>query len=76
MAEPAAPPSSTISKREQKRQAKLAKELAEKAQAQGLESVDLAGGDVLPMLEKAEEITPEVSFEPKKSPYLEPVQKR
>lgn len=68
--------SQIVSKREQKRQAKLAKELAEKSQPNGLESVDLAHGEVLPILEDSAAGAQEPPFEPTKSPYIEPVQKR
>lgn len=70
-------PSSTtaLSKREQKRQAKLAKALAEQEKGDGLQPVDPAHGDVLPVLD--EDSNPAaINAEPKKSPYIEPVQKR
>lgn len=77
MSEPA-----VISKREQKRQAKLAKEQKEKSLANGVESIDLAQGEVLPILGDDSSIPAAAAaashtpFEPKKSPYIEPVQKR
>lgn len=74
MADSAAP--QTMSKREQKRQKKVERELAEKSQANGLETVDLAHGQVLPILDKDSSDKAEPSFELAKSPYIEPVQKR
>lgn len=70
-----APTPAAMSKREQKRQAKLAKSLAEQEKGNGLTPIDPTNGAVLPVLE--EDSSPAMnSEEPKKSPYIEPVQKR
>ncbi|CCG80572.1 Uncharacterized protein TAPDE_000084 [Taphrina deformans PYCC 5710] len=68
-------PPSTVSKREQKRQAKLAKELAAKS------TTDSPTGDspkveVLPLLEKNTDGASEQPQDLKVSPFIEPVQKR
>lgn len=68
-------PPSTISKREQKRQAKLAKELAAKSGADGAPEV-ASKTEVLPILEQNTNGISEDSQEPKVSPFIEPVQKR
>lgn len=66
----------TISKRELKRQAKLAREQAEKdINAGGLESIKPEAGSVLPLLEDATG-SPQPTQEAKKSPYVEPIQRR
>lgn len=68
-------PTGTISKREQKRQAKLAKEQAAKVSAES-GSIDIPAGEVLPVLEEDTNVTNDVDQEQKPSPFIEPVQKR
>ena len=64
----------TISKREQKRQARLAKERAQKSSSEDVS--DLKKGDISPTAGDNPADQVDAQFELKKSPYIEPVQKR
>lgn len=66
----------SISKREQKRQARLAKEVAEKSKINGTEAVDGSDGTVLPEFDDSKDDGSNSTAELRKSPYIEPVQKR